>query len=123
VTDKTPKRVIIAFNSPQGVVFRLFRNGAEYRRVEIHGNADALRGARKGVVPVGKFGYTEIDAEDWAEIKRQYGDMAVFKNGLIFSQGSVRSAEDEAKDRAETRNGFEPADPAEMTTEPGTAQS
>ncbi len=77
----------------------------------IEGNAASLRGKEKGVLPVGAFGLTRVNADDWAYIEKTYGPhMEIFKSGLIFAQARKADAVDEADERAELRNGLEPVD-------------
>ena len=114
--------VVVALNRAQGVTFRLFKDGQEYKRIGIKGSADSLRGERKGIIPVGAFGYTTIDAADWAEIKRQYGSMQIFQSGLIFAAETLNRVEDEAEEKSELRHGTEPVDPKETNTEEHTKE-
>lgn len=107
------KTVIVALNYPRGIKFQV--DGGR-RTVLLNGNAEGLRGYEKGIIPIGKFGYTEISEDDWNEIRSTYGCMEIFKSGLIFAQKDARSAEDEAKDMAETRHGIEPIDTKQTKT-------
>ena len=64
-----------------------------------------------GGLPVGAFGLTRVNADDWAYIEKTYGPhMEIFKSGLIFAQARKADAVDEADERAELRNGLEPVD-------------
>lgn len=109
---ETPERsdlgddcVIVALNRPQGIIFRL-KGG---RQVEVHGNAVHLRGKEMGVLPTGgAFGLTPVARSDWEEIKRVYGNTALFKGGRIFAQASRSEALEQAEDHAKTRHGLEP---------------
>ncbi|MDR2947118.1 MAG: hypothetical protein LBV79_10280 [Candidatus Adiutrix sp.] len=103
--------VTVAYNSPQGMLFTV--NGKE---ILINGNASGLRGKEKGIIPIGRYGYTRIAAADWAAIERVYGSMAIIKNGLMFSEKSKDRAEDRAEERAETRHGREAVDPESTAT-------
>ena len=124
-TTKTPEvklvskndTVFVALNHPQGIAFGM-PNG---RRVEIQGNAVRLRGKEKGVLPVGAFGLTRVDREDWEYIQKTYGSMPIFKSGLIFARDSKSDAADQAEDHTKTRHGREPvdvADPSQVKTQP-----
>ena len=74
---------------------------------------------KKGVLPVGAFGLTRVNADDWAYIEKTYGPhMEIFKSGLIFAQARKADAVDEADERAELRHGLEPVDVAKAQTEP-----
>lgn len=106
---RTPKgdTVMVALNRATGIEFPL----PDGRKVLIEGNAAPLRGKDKGVLPVGAFGLTEVNADDWAYIEKAYGPhMELFTSGLIFAQKRKADAADEADERAELRNGLEPVD-------------
>ena len=97
--------VTVALCHPHGIKFVL-RDGAH--RVFVNGNASNLIGQNKGVLPSGGFGLTEIKAEEWEEIKRVYGRMRIFKNGLIFAHEKPVNARAEADEKAGLRHGREP---------------
>lgn len=106
--------VTVAFMSVRSQLFRLGD-----RDVLIRGTDWSLAGKDKGILSVGRYGYTRIAAEDWQEIERLYGSMKIFKSGLIFAEKSRDSAEDRAEDQEELRHGLEPADPkASHDTQP-----
>ena len=99
--------VMVALNRTTGIMFPM----PDGRKVLIEGNAAGLRGKEKGVLPVGAFGLTRVNADDWAYIEKTYGPhMEIFKSGLIFAQARKADAVDEADERAELRNGLEPVD-------------
>lgn len=98
--------VTVAYNSPRGIKFKL---GLE--EIEIKGNCSHLIGKEKGIISVGKYGYTRLEAHKWTEIEKVYGSMDIFKNGLIYAEKSKERAEEKAEDQAETRHGLEPVDP------------
>jgi hypothetical protein len=107
--------VTVAYNAPRGMVFTV---GAE--RIHINGNNAHLIGQEKGVLTVGRFGYTRIPAGKWEAIVKKYGSMAIFKNGLIYAEKSKDRAEDRAEDLAGTRHGLEPVDITPTDTEVAT---
>ena len=99
--------VMVALNRTTGITFPM----PDGRKVLIEGNAASLRGKEKGVLPVGAFGLTRVNADDWAYIEKTYGPhMEIFKSGRIFAQARKADAVDEADERAELRNGLEPVD-------------
>jgi hypothetical protein len=120
-SDKAAKSgsglVTVAYNSPRGIVFRLGE-----KVITINGNNTSLMGREKGIIPVGKYGYTRIPAEDWAAIEKVYGSMAIFKNGLIFAETSADRAADRSEEQAETRHGLEPVNPETTQTEEAKAE-
>ena len=111
---KSKPTVTVALNRATGIQF-LMPDG---RKVVLNGNAVDLRGREKGVLPVGAFGLTTIAAEDWDYIKRTWGRMEIFENGLIFAAARKADAADEADEKAELRHGLEPADPEKTPTRP-----
>lgn len=115
--------VVVALNQPQAIVFRLFKGEGdtahEYKRVRIEGNAAHLIGAgNASELPRGGYGFTTIPADDWEEIKRQYGTMHIFKNGLIFAASGIQNANAQAKEHAEIKSGYEPIDTDATLTSP-----
>ena len=54
--------VMVALNRTTGISFPM----PDGRKVLIEGNAASLRGKEKGVLPVGAFGLTRVNADDWA---------------------------------------------------------
>lgn len=111
-------KVIVSFNSPFGQIFKIPGNDGKEKRVKINGNASHLVGVTGAVLPVGRFGQTEIAAEEWEAIVALYGKMKIFKRGLIFANESVTDAGAQEIDQAETRHGAEPVDVNETETEP-----
>lgn len=106
--------VTVALNRATGIQFAM----PDGRKVLINGNAAHLRGLEKGVLPVGGFGLTSITAEDWEYIKKTYGGMEVFENGLLFAAERKADAVDMADERAALRHGMEPIDPENTATRP-----
>ena len=81
--------VMVALNRATGITFPM----PDGRKVLIEGNAASLRGKEKGVLPVGAFGLTRVNADDWAYIEKTYGPhMEIFKSGLIFAQARKADA-------------------------------
>lgn len=110
--------VTVALNRATGIRFPL----PDGRAVLINGNAAHLRGREKGVLPVGGFGLTTIAADDWAYIKKTYGRMEIFENGLIFAAERKADAAAEAAEKANLRHGLEPVDPEKTATRPNTGK-
>lgn len=125
VVEASSSSVVVALNWPHNIKFKLFgdRRADGTRKliktVEINGNARQLVGQNKGVLPTGgQFGFTTVDAADWAAIEQQYGFLQIFKSGLAFACKNYADAQKEAKRRSELRFGREPVDPATTHTEP-----
>ena len=109
--------VAVALNRATGIQFAM----PDGRKIVINGNAAHLRGKEKGVLPVGAFGLTMVPAVDWEYIKKTYGGMEIFQNGLIFAAERKADAADEAAEKAELRHGIEPVNPENTATRPGEA--
>lgn len=108
---KTDTKVVVCLNLAHSLVFDVGD-----KKIKINGSNENLRGANEGILAVGKFGESIIDRQDWEEIVRQYGNMTIFKNGLIFAQNDTASARAKAKELKDTRHGLEPVDPKRTTT-------
>lgn len=109
--------VIVSFNSPFGQIFKVTGNDGKEKRIEIKGNASHLVGVTGAALQVGAFGQTEITAEEWEAIVALYGNMKIFKRGLIFASENTLDAKAQERDKAETRHGAEPVDVTETDTE------
>ena len=59
----------------------------------------------------GKFGRTVLPREQWEQLKKIYGHMAMFQNGQVFAEKSEADADAHAAEMAEIRHGMEPLDP------------
>lgn len=108
---KTTGKVVVCLNSAHSIVFEI-----DGRKIKINGSNEHLRKQKEGILAVGKFGESLIDRQDWEQIRKVYGNMAIFKNGLIYAQESHASARDVAKEREKLRNGLEPVDPKTTTS-------
>lgn len=108
---KTDTKVVVCLNLAHSLVFDVGD-----KKIKINGSNENLRGANEGILSIGKFGESIIDRQDWEEIVRQYGNMTIFRNGLIFAQNDTASARAEAKELKDTRHGLEPVDPKRTTT-------
>lgn len=108
---KTDTKVVVCLNLAHSLVFDVGD-----KKIKINGSNENLRGANEGILSIGKFGESIIDRQDWEEIVRQYGNMTIFRNGLIFAQNDTASARAKAKELKDTRHGLEPVDPKRTTT-------
>lgn len=109
--------VFVYANLPAGQSFRL-RGGVT---VTLQGYpVSKLRDENGDLLPAGQYGITEVSAEQWAEVKKTYGDLTVMQSGLIFAANSREDGDAEAKARQGLRHGLEPVDPAgeETATNP-----
>lgn len=109
---KASSKVEVRLNLAHSINFDV--NG---RKIKINGQNEKLRGEKEGILIVGGYGKTILDQQDWDELVRLYGRMAIFKNGLIFAMGDSASADDRAKELKELRHGLEPVDTRKTVTE------
>lgn len=66
----------------------------------------------------GKFGRTVLPREQWEQLKKIYGHMAMFQNGQIWAEKTAVDADAHAAEMAETRHGMEPIDPNATQAQP-----
>jgi hypothetical protein len=125
---KATTHVTIACKMPRGMTLRLFDMvdsrepvmGGGFREfkiaqpraetVRIYGNR-APYGMTPPVPIVGGYALTpNVDAEFWAEWKKQNAEHDAVKNRLIFAYDKPESASAAATERAATKSGLEPMD-------------
>ena len=107
--------VLVYANLPHGQRFRL----NDGHTVEIQGfPVSKLLDEHGNALPAGQYGVTRLPADQWAEVERLYGDMAVMRSGLIFEAPDAAYGNDMAKDHSHMRHGLEPVDPRSTTTRP-----
>lgn len=109
-------KVYVFCGIPQGLIFRLGDTNHLFSGV----NSSKLVAANGEDLAHGKFGITPCDEATWKEIERLYGELAVFKSGLIFASETVTDGDDEAMDKQDIQTGVEQKDPnaPDLTTEP-----
>lgn len=124
IADATPMQttgdtVTICSNFPRDIIFNVPDARGIMQKVTINGNANYLKGAPKGIIPVGAYGITTgVPAEAWDWIMAHHCDNKLLKNGLIFSSTAV-NARAAARERKDLRHGYEPVDPKKNAqTEP-----
>lgn len=116
---QSPSTVFVAMNYPHNVKFTVPDRDGMMCEIELQGNATELRGKKMGILPVGAYGITEIDAGAWGYIKAKYAGLPLIRSGLIFAtERSERYAQAAAAERKDVRNGYEPVDPKKVTTKP-----
>ncbi|MDC9591519.1 hypothetical protein PSI23_20095 [Xenorhabdus sp. XENO-10] len=108
------KTINVRLNHPHGIEFPM----PDGSSVVLKGNAFHLLGMDKGMLPVGLYGQTVIDAERWDYILKTYSEMAIFKNNLCVWDEKEANANDKAREKKELRHGREPVDTSKTTTEP-----
>lgn len=99
----------VFYNSVRDICFEVEAAGKP-AAVRIHGSGFPLAGADAKILPgIGAYGMTTIDADIWEEIVKQYGEMEIFKNGLIKA-GASEKAKAAAKEEVSSKdNGQSPA--------------
>ena len=99
----------VFYNSVRDICFEVEAAGKP-AAVRIHGSGFTLAGADAKILPgVGAYGMTQIDADIWEEIVKQYGDMEIFKNGLIKAGASEKAKAAAKEEVAAKDNGQSPA--------------
>ena len=66
----------------------------------------------------GKFGRTVLPREQWEQLKKIYGHMAMFQRGQVFAEKTAADADAHAAEMAETRHGMEPIAPNATQAQP-----
>ena len=104
-------------------------------RIPVQGLAEPihLHGTHSPFARFG-FGMTEVKADVWAQILKQYGEKegvnrqgekclnpaaAWLTNRIVFAASDTRSVNSEAKEREKQKVGFEAVDPKAPHTTPG----
>ncbi len=107
-TGATPANdtVLVCLNRAMGIIYTLSTG----RQVTIEGQNVHLRGHNVvgNLNTGGGFSFNQVARADWEEIKRTYGDTALFKSGRIFAAEDLESAKSEAEEKKDTRHGLEP---------------
>ena len=67
---------------------------------------------------------TKVPAEQWAQVKKIYGEMKIFRNGLVFDAATLERGKAMARERGGLRHGYEPVDPnsTRVKTQPKTEE-
>lgn len=99
----------VFYNSVRDICFEVEAAGKP-AAVRIHGSGFSLAGADAKILPgVGAYGMTQIDADVWDAIVKKYGEMEIFKNGLIKAGASEKAKQAAKEEVAEKDNGQSPA--------------
>jgi len=108
--------VTVFANLPHGFEFHL----PQGRKLTISGcPVSKLVDVEGNRMSGGKYGETRgVKAEDWEYIKANYGEMAMFKNNLVFAEDDHAYGQARAEDQQELRHGMEQADPNAGATKP-----
>ena len=110
--------VTVCSNYPRDLKFMVPDNFGRQVAVVIKGNATNLRGKEKGIIPIGGYGVTTgVPKDAWEWILKHRPDDEFIKKGLVFATTAAK-ARAAAKERAELRHGFEPADTKKANSRP-----
>lgn len=115
----TAKKVTVLLNSVRDIVFDVTDNSGKIHKVKINGSGSLIRQKNGAVIPsshlpgAGSYGVTHnVDADLWAQVKKTYGSMSLFKKGFI--KATTPMTEKDAKAELSSKaNGEEPAAPQE----------
>lgn len=110
--------VTVLLNSVRDIVFDVTDSSGKIHKVKINGSGSLIR--QNGVVipsshlpGAGSYGVTHnVDAELWAEVKKVYGSMSLFKKGFIKAT-TPKNEKDAKAELSSKANGEEPAAPQE----------
>lgn len=108
-------------NVPQGHNFHLITNPDAPDPVHQVGAGVSLKPApRRGFVDegVGKYSVTVVDSSLWAEVKKNYDDCPMFKNGSIFDAPSREVGDAMAYERAGVPTIRQAVDPNKLKAKP-----
>ena len=98
----------VFYNSVRDICFEVEAAGKP-AAVRIHGSGFTLAGADAKILPgVGAYGMTQIDADLWDAIVKKYGEMDIFKNGLIKAGASEKAKQAAKEEVASKDNGQSP---------------
>jgi len=99
----------VFYNSVRDICFDVEAAGKTVA-VRVHGSGFPLAGNSPKVLPgIGAYGMTQIDADLWDAIVKKYGEMDIFKNGLIKAGASEKAKQAAKEEVAEKDNGQSPA--------------
>ncbi len=108
------KTINVFYCDTQSLCFRL---GS--KRVVINGvSANKVLHPENYGVKAGKFGITQVDADDWDAIVKKYGSMRIFKNGRLHTSKKEADGIAEAKEKASLASGKEQLDPKKAASKP-----
>lgn len=104
----------VFYNGVRNIEFEITDNAGKIQSVIIKGSGAGLIGPDAKPLPAaGAYGITVIDADAWAAIEEKYGEMQIFKDGLIRA-GVSEKAKAAAKEEVSSKdNGQGPADQEE----------
>lgn len=111
---KTQDKVIVLFRSRYNQRFDL-KNG---KSVLLNGNAVHLAHAGTGALPPGGYGITIVDADLWAQVKKEFAKShgRWWQSGRIKEVTSENKAINYAIDHADDKTGDDPITPQDGQT-------
>jgi len=113
----TTATVTVGCKFPNGLMLELGKPGVSegphaYRRV-------FLKGANTALIQnvAGGYGLTEVDADFWEAWKKKFQHLSAIRDGHVFAQADVASAQAMAIEHEKERTGMEPLDPNALPRE------
>ena len=99
----------VFYNSVRDIVFEVEAAGKP-AAVRIHGSGFPLAGADPKVLPgIGAYGMTQVDSDLWDAVVKKYGEMDLFKHGLIKAGASEKAKAAAKEEVAAKDNGQSPS--------------
>ena len=100
----------VFYNGVRDIEFEVTDNAGKVNTVVIKGSGAGLRGVNAQPLPAaGAFGMTAVDADLWAEVKKDYADHPAFKGGFIKDGASEKAKAAAKEEVASLDNGQAPA--------------
>ena len=113
------KTVTVLLNSVRDITFDVTDTNGKTHYLTVKGSGSLIRNADGSVIQsaplpaVGAYGITtNVDAELWEAVKKEYGSMAIFEKGYIRATNGKDEADAKAEVSAKA-NGDEPVEPQE----------
>ena len=98
----------VFYNSVRDIVFEVDKGGKP-AQIRIHGSGFPLAGNSPKVLPgIGAYGMTQVDSNLWDAVVKKYGEMDIFKNGLIKAGASEKAKAAAKEEVAAKDNGQSP---------------
>lgn len=111
-------KVTVFYNGVRDIDFDIVDRAGVTHIVHINGSGAGLKGPNAQPLPLaGAFGITpNVDADEWAEVVKLYGQMPIFKNGLIKAASDAKETEAAKAQVSSVDNGNGPADKGDAGT-------
>lgn len=118
--EQSKGKITVACGIPMGLKLNLNKGPIILKGVAMSHIVSAKKNG--GYLPAGKYGLTEVSANEWDEIKAKYGMHDFMVNGTVFAKTDYSSVQAEAVEKSEKHLGFEQADPKKGKTKKSSAE-